>query len=198
MLSDSRAHDNASTAGQVKLTIGYSTEESRLFIVVHSCRSRLNLSFWFCRRTSCLEASVPMHSLVLGINLTISEPLRPAPRTAQTLTCPSSCCRTRKPPPRGEPPPRRGTWTPSSMRGEWSQESGADEGGRADVIEVTHLLLPPQVWLWFHPGGVHPEEAGPVGEEQRVLHEQRERAHRKGRRPQRLGFSQLLCGHIKY
>uniref|UniRef100_A0A8C7YS67 Extended synaptotagmin-like protein 1a n=1 Tax=Oryzias sinensis TaxID=183150 RepID=A0A8C7YS67_9TELE len=31
-------HDNANTAGQVKLTIGYSTEENRLFITVHSCR----------------------------------------------------------------------------------------------------------------------------------------------------------------
>ncbi|KAF3696882.1 Extended synaptotagmin-1 [Channa argus] len=30
--------DNGSMAGQVKLTIGYSTEESRLFITVHSCR----------------------------------------------------------------------------------------------------------------------------------------------------------------
>uniref|UniRef100_A0A8C8DUY5 Extended synaptotagmin-like protein 1a n=1 Tax=Oryzias sinensis TaxID=183150 RepID=A0A8C8DUY5_9TELE len=30
--------DNANTAGQVKLTIGYSTEENRLFITVHSCR----------------------------------------------------------------------------------------------------------------------------------------------------------------
>ncbi|KAK2851402.1 hypothetical protein Q5P01_007678 [Channa striata] len=30
--------DNGTTAGQVKLTIGYSTEESRLFITVHSCR----------------------------------------------------------------------------------------------------------------------------------------------------------------
>lgn len=35
----SMAYDNVSTAGQVKLTIGYSTEESRLFIVVHSCRT---------------------------------------------------------------------------------------------------------------------------------------------------------------
>ncbi|XP_070695424.1 extended synaptotagmin-1 [Pempheris klunzingeri] len=31
--------DNAPTAGQVKLSIGYSTEESRLFITVHSCRN---------------------------------------------------------------------------------------------------------------------------------------------------------------
>nr|XP_020475655.1 extended synaptotagmin-1-like [Monopterus albus] len=33
------ASDNATTAGQVKLTIGYSVEESRLFITVHSCRA---------------------------------------------------------------------------------------------------------------------------------------------------------------
>ncbi|KAM9855995.1 extended synaptotagmin-1 [Aulostomus maculatus] len=32
------AIENANTAGQVKLTIGYSTEESRLFITVHACR----------------------------------------------------------------------------------------------------------------------------------------------------------------
>ncbi|XP_029911995.1 extended synaptotagmin-1 [Myripristis murdjan] len=31
--------DHGSTAGQVKLSIGYSTEESRLFIVVYSCRA---------------------------------------------------------------------------------------------------------------------------------------------------------------
>lgn len=31
--------DNSSTAGQVKLSIGYSTEENRLFITVHSCRA---------------------------------------------------------------------------------------------------------------------------------------------------------------
>nr|XP_046251693.1 extended synaptotagmin-1 [Scatophagus argus] len=31
--------DNAGTAGQVKLTIGYSVEENRLFITVHSCRA---------------------------------------------------------------------------------------------------------------------------------------------------------------
>lgn len=30
--------DNGNTAGQVKLTIGYSMEESRLYITVHSCR----------------------------------------------------------------------------------------------------------------------------------------------------------------
>ncbi|XP_024149227.1 extended synaptotagmin-1 [Oryzias melastigma] len=33
------ASENANTAGQVKLTIGYSTEENRLFITVHSCRA---------------------------------------------------------------------------------------------------------------------------------------------------------------
>uniref|UniRef100_A0A3Q3LAH7 Extended synaptotagmin-like protein 1a n=1 Tax=Mastacembelus armatus TaxID=205130 RepID=A0A3Q3LAH7_9TELE len=32
------ASDSANTAGQVKLTISYSAEESRLFITVHSCR----------------------------------------------------------------------------------------------------------------------------------------------------------------
>ncbi|XP_022597433.1 extended synaptotagmin-1-like [Seriola dumerili] len=31
--------NDSATAGQVKLTLGYSTEESRLFITVHSCRS---------------------------------------------------------------------------------------------------------------------------------------------------------------
>lgn len=30
--------DNGNSAGQVKLTIGYSADESRLFIIVHSCR----------------------------------------------------------------------------------------------------------------------------------------------------------------
>uniref|UniRef100_H3C5R7 Extended synaptotagmin 1 n=1 Tax=Tetraodon nigroviridis TaxID=99883 RepID=H3C5R7_TETNG len=34
----SMGSDNANTAGQVKLTIGYSAEESRLFITVHACR----------------------------------------------------------------------------------------------------------------------------------------------------------------
>lgn len=33
------AGENGSGAGQVKLTIGYSTEESRLFIIVHACRT---------------------------------------------------------------------------------------------------------------------------------------------------------------
>lgn len=33
-----RVGENTNTAGQVKLTIGYSTEENRLFITVHSCR----------------------------------------------------------------------------------------------------------------------------------------------------------------
>ncbi|XP_037540052.1 extended synaptotagmin-1 [Nematolebias whitei] len=33
------ASENANSAGQVKLTIGYSTEENRLFITVHSCRA---------------------------------------------------------------------------------------------------------------------------------------------------------------
>ncbi|XP_026188836.1 extended synaptotagmin-1 [Mastacembelus armatus] len=33
------ASDSANTAGQVKLTISYSAEESRLFITVHSCRA---------------------------------------------------------------------------------------------------------------------------------------------------------------
>ncbi|XP_040914852.1 extended synaptotagmin-1 [Toxotes jaculatrix] len=33
------ASDNANAVGQVKLTVGYSTEESRLFITVHSCRA---------------------------------------------------------------------------------------------------------------------------------------------------------------
>uniref|UniRef100_A0A8D3DLV6 Extended synaptotagmin-like protein 1a n=1 Tax=Scophthalmus maximus TaxID=52904 RepID=A0A8D3DLV6_SCOMX len=33
------ASENANSAGQVKLTIGYSTEESRLLITVHSCRA---------------------------------------------------------------------------------------------------------------------------------------------------------------
>ncbi|XP_053173386.1 extended synaptotagmin-1 [Scomber japonicus] len=36
--------DNAGTASQVKLTIGYSTEESRLFITVHACRSLASCS----------------------------------------------------------------------------------------------------------------------------------------------------------
>uniref|UniRef100_A0A8C4EVI7 Extended synaptotagmin-like protein 1a n=1 Tax=Dicentrarchus labrax TaxID=13489 RepID=A0A8C4EVI7_DICLA len=31
--------DNTNTAGQVKLTVGYSAEENRLFITVHSCRA---------------------------------------------------------------------------------------------------------------------------------------------------------------
>uniref|UniRef100_UPI0037E92764 extended synaptotagmin-1 n=1 Tax=Semicossyphus pulcher TaxID=241346 RepID=UPI0037E92764 len=33
------AGDNAGSGGQVKLTVGYSTEESRLFITVHACRA---------------------------------------------------------------------------------------------------------------------------------------------------------------
>uniref|UniRef100_A0A8C2X9X6 Extended synaptotagmin 1 n=1 Tax=Cyclopterus lumpus TaxID=8103 RepID=A0A8C2X9X6_CYCLU len=32
-------NDNANSTGQVKLTIGYSIEESRLFITIHSCRA---------------------------------------------------------------------------------------------------------------------------------------------------------------
>uniref|UniRef100_A0A8D0AM57 Extended synaptotagmin 1 n=1 Tax=Sander lucioperca TaxID=283035 RepID=A0A8D0AM57_SANLU len=40
-VSDSvvKTADNANSAGQVKLTVGYSIEESRLFITVHSCRA---------------------------------------------------------------------------------------------------------------------------------------------------------------
>ncbi|XP_068193275.1 extended synaptotagmin-1 [Antennarius striatus] len=38
------AGENANTAGQVKLTIGYSIEESRLFITVHSCRALASCS----------------------------------------------------------------------------------------------------------------------------------------------------------
>lgn len=41
-----RSGDNQGSTGQVKLTIGYSMEESRLFITVHACRSqytKLNL-----------------------------------------------------------------------------------------------------------------------------------------------------------
>uniref|UniRef100_A0A8C4ET18 Extended synaptotagmin-like protein 1a n=1 Tax=Dicentrarchus labrax TaxID=13489 RepID=A0A8C4ET18_DICLA len=34
-----QAGDNTNTAGQVKLTVGYSAEENRLFITVHSCRA---------------------------------------------------------------------------------------------------------------------------------------------------------------
>uniref|UniRef100_A0AAX7UTU0 Extended synaptotagmin-like protein 1a n=1 Tax=Astatotilapia calliptera TaxID=8154 RepID=A0AAX7UTU0_ASTCA len=34
-----RVSDNPNSAGQVKLTIGYSMEENRLFITVHSCRA---------------------------------------------------------------------------------------------------------------------------------------------------------------
>lgn len=33
-----RGSDNMNPTGQVKLTIGYSTEEARLFITVHACR----------------------------------------------------------------------------------------------------------------------------------------------------------------
>lgn len=33
-----RGSDNTNTTGQVKLTIGYSVEEGRLFITVHACR----------------------------------------------------------------------------------------------------------------------------------------------------------------
>uniref|UniRef100_A0A3P8V7M8 Extended synaptotagmin 1 n=1 Tax=Cynoglossus semilaevis TaxID=244447 RepID=A0A3P8V7M8_CYNSE len=36
--------DNATCAGQVKLTLGYSTEENRLFITVHSCRGLTSCS----------------------------------------------------------------------------------------------------------------------------------------------------------
>uniref|UniRef100_A0A669B9G2 Extended synaptotagmin 1 n=1 Tax=Oreochromis niloticus TaxID=8128 RepID=A0A669B9G2_ORENI len=36
---DSPLSDNPNSAGQVKLTIGYSMEENRLFITVHSCRA---------------------------------------------------------------------------------------------------------------------------------------------------------------
>lgn len=31
--------ESTNSAGQVKLTVGYSVEESRLFITIHSCRS---------------------------------------------------------------------------------------------------------------------------------------------------------------
>lgn len=34
-----RGSENPNSTGQVKLTIGYSLEESRLFITVHACRS---------------------------------------------------------------------------------------------------------------------------------------------------------------
>lgn len=52
------------------------------------------------------------------MSLVPTEPWQPAPRMAQTLTSPSSCCPTRRRPPRGEPAPRRGTSTRSSTRGE--------------------------------------------------------------------------------
>ena len=35
----SRGGEGAGVAGQVKLSIGYSIEESRLYVTVHSCRS---------------------------------------------------------------------------------------------------------------------------------------------------------------
>lgn len=48
---------------------------------------------------------------------TPTEPWQPAQRTVQTHTFHSSCCLTRRLPPRGEPPPRRETSTQNSTRG---------------------------------------------------------------------------------
>lgn len=122
-----------------------------------------------------------------GFNFTPPEPWRPAPRTAPTLTCPLCYCRTRRPPPRGGPPPRRGISTQSSTRGEPSWRAKPTRGGAGSFFIYLFIFSNnastsgPQVRLWFHSGGVDPEEAGPLGEEQRVLHEQREGAHREGK-----------------
>lgn len=122
------------TAGQVKLTVGYSIEESRLFITVHSCRS---LFMTYFTSLSCHifdpENSVPTH-VVNVIAIRPTEPWRPAPRTVQTLMFPSSCCLTRRLPPRGEPPPRRETSTQNSMRGKTNKWGTRDSGGRARVL----------------------------------------------------------------
>lgn len=130
-LSVSRAGENANTVGQVKLTIGYSTEESRLFIIVHSCRSQT--PFQFSIFTSNLAILSPL-SFCPCDHFPPSEPWQPAPRTARTLTSPSSCCPTRRAPPRGGRPPRRGTSTRSLTRGKKRQKR--QPGGGGGVVAI--------------------------------------------------------------
>lgn len=103
-----------------------------------------------------------------------------ARRMVLTPTFPSFFYPTRRPPPRGELPPKRETSTQNSTRGKtrkwlkWQRRS-----------EDVHWhppphFLSPQIWFWFLSGGVLPEKTGPVCEEQRLLHEQREGAYWQG------------------
>ena len=73
-----------------------------------------------------------------------TEPWRPVLRTGPTRTSACCCCPTRRAPARGRPPPRRGTWTQSSMRGRLGGTSlggGSSSGGRAgSLVEGC--------WLW--------------------------------------------------
>lgn len=107
------AADNGNSASQVKLTIGYSADENRLFIIVHSCRFYTILRTFYQISPSELLVAEKKWDLC-----TSAEPWQPAPRTVPTRTFLSSCCLTRRPQPRDELPPRRGTSTQSSMRGE--------------------------------------------------------------------------------
>lgn len=116
-----RGCDNANTTGQVKLTIGYSVEEARLFITVHACRFPSSLylllpsyvSFWSTDQQ--LHACMP--ACVCVCDFTPPGLWQHARRTALTLTFPSFFSPIRRPPPRGEPPPKREISTQNSTRG---------------------------------------------------------------------------------
>lgn len=110
-----RACDSTNTVGQVKLTVGYSVEESRLFITVHSCRS---LGYFKSLPTFFPPTAVYTNTHYVCDHHSPTEPWQRAPRMVQTLTSRSSCYLTRRLPPRGEQPPRRETSTQNSTRGE--------------------------------------------------------------------------------
>ena len=117
-----RGSDNANSAGQVKLTIGYSVEEGRLFITVHACRFPSYFLPVITRHicpsgahiSSCVFVCVCVYFTPTGL-------WQHAPRTVPTLTFPSFCYPTKRPPPKGEPPPKRETSIQNSTRGRTSK-----------------------------------------------------------------------------
>lgn len=131
-----RASDNANTVGQVKLTVGYSVEESRLFITVHSCRSLCDFN---SLQTNVLPGALGTNTRCVCVRPT--EPWQPAPKMVQTLMFPSSCCLTRRLPPRGELPPRRETSTQNSTRGETNKRDTRNSEGSARMLWLTFFSL---------------------------------------------------------
>lgn len=131
-----RASDNANTVGQVKLTVGYSVEESRLFITVHSCRSLCDFN---SLQSNVLPGALGTNTRCVCVRPT--EPWQPAPKMVQTLMFPSSCCLTRRLPPRGELPPRRETSTQNSTRGETNKRDTRNSEGSARMLWLTFFSL---------------------------------------------------------